>query len=231
MCKYIWAIANQQESLWLRWVHSVYIKRDSWWSYKASIHSSWYWRKLAAVKEPLKTIQNPIEFQEKKYVIAEGYDLLKPNHDKVAWSREVWARLNIPKHSVILWLAMLNRLKTKERLVKFGIQIESRCRLCNAHSENTQHLFFNCSFPEKCLQAAKNWLVWGTAANELPLILRWIRKAKISKFRKNVLAAVIVGLVYRIWEARNKLEWQNEQPKSDGGCSVENQNSGDYVFA
>uniref|UniRef100_A0A803QLG7 Reverse transcriptase zinc-binding domain-containing protein n=1 Tax=Cannabis sativa TaxID=3483 RepID=A0A803QLG7_CANSA len=92
------------------------------------------------------------------------------------------------------------------------MHIDSRCRLCNVHSEDTHHLFFTCSFAGKCLQAARNWLVWGTAGIELPMILRWIRKAKISKFRKNVLAAVIAGLVYSIWEARNKLEWQNEQP-------------------
>uniref|UniRef100_A0A803QHQ4 Reverse transcriptase zinc-binding domain-containing protein n=1 Tax=Cannabis sativa TaxID=3483 RepID=A0A803QHQ4_CANSA len=167
---------------------------------------------LKDLKSGIGLLCNPREFQEKQYVISAGYDLLKPQHDKVPWSREVWARLNIPKHSVILWLAVLNRLKTKERLAKFGMQIENRCRLCNDHSEDTHHLFFTCSFAGNCLQAAKKWLVWGMAANELPLILRWIRKAKISKFRKNVLAAVIAGLVYSIWEARNKLEWQNEQP-------------------
>uniref|UniRef100_A0A803PTB6 Reverse transcriptase zinc-binding domain-containing protein n=1 Tax=Cannabis sativa TaxID=3483 RepID=A0A803PTB6_CANSA len=193
MCKYIWVIANKQESLWLRWVHSVYIKREEWWGYSASIHSIWYWKKLVALEDNLKTIQDPAIFQEQKYHISAGYTLFKPSPNRVSWSHEVWARLNIPKHSVILWLAMLNRLKTKERLMKFRIQVE---------------------------ECSKSWLGWRTSASDLPQIIRWIGRTKVSRFRKNVLAAVVAGLVYIIWEALNKIIWQEEQP--EWGRLIEN---------
>lgn len=29
--KYVWAVATKQENLWVKWVHSVYIKRLNWW--------------------------------------------------------------------------------------------------------------------------------------------------------------------------------------------------------
>lgn len=141
MSKYIWAIANRQESLWMRWVHSVYIRKDDWWNYKASIHASWYWRKLVNLKDQIKQ-KGHLNFQTQRYSIAKGYELFRPSLMKVGWRREVWARLNIPKHSVILWLVMLNRLKTKERLVKFGMQMNELCSLCNRQKENIRHLFF-----------------------------------------------------------------------------------------
>uniref|UniRef100_A0A803P5L3 Reverse transcriptase domain-containing protein n=1 Tax=Cannabis sativa TaxID=3483 RepID=A0A803P5L3_CANSA len=89
ICKYIWAVANKQESLWLRWIQSVYIKNQDWWDYTSSIHSSWYWKKLVALKEQLRTVIEPAEFQKKKYTISAGYNLLLPPTNRVNWSKEI----------------------------------------------------------------------------------------------------------------------------------------------
>lgn len=59
------------------------------------------------------------------------------------WSHLVWFPAHIPKCSVITWLAILNRLSTKDRLVIFGIKTSSYCSLCTG-SESHDHLFFNC---------------------------------------------------------------------------------------
>uniref|UniRef100_A0A803PA33 Reverse transcriptase domain-containing protein n=1 Tax=Cannabis sativa TaxID=3483 RepID=A0A803PA33_CANSA len=53
------------------------------------------------------------------------YKLFLPTLDRLNWSREVWSRHNTPKHSVITWMAMLNRLKTHDRLIQFGIQVQA----------------------------------------------------------------------------------------------------------
>ncbi|XP_062112764.1 uncharacterized protein LOC133823927 [Humulus lupulus] len=51
MFKYVWAVAAKEDNLWVRWVHSVYIKGGVWWDYIAPAHGGWYWRKVVAVKE------------------------------------------------------------------------------------------------------------------------------------------------------------------------------------
>ena len=106
---------------------------------------------------------------------------------------------------------MLGRLKTKDRLIKCGLQLEENCVLCNLYKEDAKHLFFKCSFANQCWQDMKAWLEWSTRAEDLHQICRWIRRAKVGKFRKQVYSAVIAGLVYSIWEARNNSIWKGER--------------------
>ncbi|XP_021750452.1 uncharacterized protein LOC110716128 [Chenopodium quinoa] len=32
--KYVWKVAMKEDSMWVRWVHAVYIKEGYWWEYK-----------------------------------------------------------------------------------------------------------------------------------------------------------------------------------------------------
>ncbi|KAM6563596.1 hypothetical protein CsatB_023594 [Cannabis sativa] len=218
MCKYIWAIANKQDSLWLRWIQGVYIKNQEWWSYNASIHASWYWKKVVTLKNQLKSLCNVAEFQRDKYTIAAGYCMFSPTPIKINWCKEVWGRLNTPKHCIILWLAMLNRLKTKDRLLKMGLQIEGSCCLCETQQETSQHLFFECCFSCSRLQEIKCWLGWNATSNSLPMLLRWVQRAKLSKFRKLVYQAAIAALVYAVWKLRNGKIWQGNTLNSSSFC-------------
>ncbi|XP_062114657.1 uncharacterized protein LOC133825771 [Humulus lupulus] len=56
MFKYVWAIAAKEDNMWVKWVHSVYIKEEDWWGYNAPLHGSWYWRKIVAIKDKVKTL-------------------------------------------------------------------------------------------------------------------------------------------------------------------------------
>ncbi|KAM6563704.1 hypothetical protein CsatB_023702 [Cannabis sativa] len=114
--------------------------------------------------------------------------------------------LNISKHSFILWLSMLNRIKTKDRLQYMDLE-NSKCLLCNIEDEIVPHLFFECSFSLECLEKVKSWLNWGMAATTLERIIRWLRRAKISKVKKSILVDVIAALVYEIWLTRNNIFW------------------------
>ncbi|KAF4403242.1 hypothetical protein G4B88_028013 [Cannabis sativa] len=80
---------------------------------------------------------------------------------------------------------MLDRLKTQDRLLRFGIQVGDVCCLCELQPESCHRL---------CLMAVKKWLNWNTQACNLQQLLRWIDRAKMSKFRKGVLAAATIGL-------------------------------------
>ncbi|KAM6542491.1 hypothetical protein CsatB_006938 [Cannabis sativa] len=206
--KYIWAISNKQESLWLKWVHSVYIKNQTWGTYSPSIHSSGYWKKMVALKDQIRDMVDFDAFHRQKYSVAAGYKMFSPPVTRLYWSKETWSRLNIPKHSVIAWLAMLNRLKTQDRLMRFGLKIQGTCCLCELQLETCQHLFFECSVAGKCLQDLKNWLSWHAQTSSLQHLLKWIGKFKMSKFKKGVLTAAVVGLVYNIWKTRNEIAWQ-----------------------
>ncbi|XP_062104130.1 uncharacterized protein LOC133815290 [Humulus lupulus] len=213
--KYVWAIAKKEDNLWVRWIHSVYNKGEDWWSYQAPTHGSWYWRKLVAVKEQVKSIIDMQQFAGARYQISRGYKLLCPIQNKVKWSQEVWGRLNLPRHSFVLWVAIQNRLRTREKLQKHNVIVESHCLFCRIQTETEEHLFFDCSFSLICLQQVKSWLQWRAESRSLGRLLRWIERAKISRFKKQIFSAAIAALVYQIWHARNDILWNSNVVKEE----------------
>lgn len=69
--------------------------------------------------------------------------LLPPSIDI---SNAVWFKEQIPRCSFIMWLAINQRLPTKDRLISWGMQVPDACVLCDAATESHQHLFFHCPF-------------------------------------------------------------------------------------
>ncbi|XP_062100800.1 uncharacterized protein LOC133806725 [Humulus lupulus] len=51
LAKYVWAINNQLETLWVKWINSVYLKGQSFWQYKLKNDTSWYWRKICMLRD------------------------------------------------------------------------------------------------------------------------------------------------------------------------------------
>ncbi|XP_062085566.1 uncharacterized protein LOC133791662 [Humulus lupulus] len=50
LAKYIWAITEKRDLLWVKWVNNIYLKRVSIWSYDLKVDTSWYWRKLCRLR-------------------------------------------------------------------------------------------------------------------------------------------------------------------------------------
>ncbi|XP_062114171.1 uncharacterized protein LOC133825211 [Humulus lupulus] len=103
--KYIWAITERPDLLWVKWINAVYLKGTSFWSYQVSQDSSWYWKKLCKLREVYT-------FRE---IFATGYTgkfhsaLLHNSslcQQQVGYHRAVWCRLSVPKHRFVLWLSV-----------------------------------------------------------------------------------------------------------------------------
>lgn len=135
--------------------------------------------------------------------------------EKLHSNSQVWCSWNVPKHSFILWLAMHNRLATKDRMSRFNTTIDLYCSLCCDDPETRDDLFFCCSWVRKCLLSLKNWLDWRYGSAELEKLLRWIQRSRVSRFKKSVYIACIAALVYAVWTARNKKIWKNEDTFED----------------
>lgn len=59
-------------------------------------------------------------------------------------NRLVWNSTSLPRHSFILWLIMIGRLKTRQFLNTQGLNISDNCGICNCLAESIEHLFFTC---------------------------------------------------------------------------------------
>ncbi|XP_057249110.1 uncharacterized protein LOC130590639 [Beta vulgaris subsp. vulgaris] len=202
--KYVWAISSKQDSIWLKWIHSVYLKDVDWWDYKPSSGVSWYWKKICHVKEQMKQYYTQGELcTMQKYSVKTVYEKMKGEQLKVYWDTAIWNRLNLPKHRFIFWLAIQEKLRTTEKLRHMGLDTNGLCMICATQPESHQHLFFQCHLSKECLQQLKSWLGFNTNINHVPQLVKFIQRSKKSKFRKQVMFAGCAGLIYLIWSSRN----------------------------
>ncbi|KAL4381203.1 hypothetical protein AHAS_Ahas04G0110000 [Arachis hypogaea] len=60
----------------------------------------------------------------------------------------MWRGLVPPRIELFTWFALVDRVNTKERLVRLGIidRTNKVCVLCNRNVENVHHLFLGCKF-------------------------------------------------------------------------------------
>ncbi|OMO76528.1 hypothetical protein CCACVL1_15557 [Corchorus capsularis] len=77
-----------------------------------------------------------------------GLQAHKRRQQKVIWHRLIWfSVMSLVKHAFISWLAILIRLPTKDKLLKWGVSLqENLCPLCHQFLETRDHMLFSCSF-------------------------------------------------------------------------------------
>ena len=150
----IWAFMRQSGSLWIAWLKVYILKGSSIWQHSVSHNSSWSWRKLLKLRPltgdfvELNNGNERWKITGEKYKTAEVWSVIRLKKEKVTWHKLVWSTSNVPKHAFISWLAVLNRLPTKDRLRAWGIDMDGSCAFCN-EQETCDHLFFGCSFTKE----------------------------------------------------------------------------------
>ncbi|KAL2894924.1 hypothetical protein RDABS01_010833 [Bienertia sinuspersici] len=212
--RYVWALATKQDNLWVKWVHAIYLKDSSWDEYYPKPDVSWYWKKIWECKQNLNAkgltvaeLQNWNKFSVKKVYLA-----LKEENPKMFWHRNVWGRLSMPKHQFCAWLAIQERLNTKERLERMGVIKDTDCVLCQGAKETWNHLFFQCPYSKQIIQDINQWLGANPTVRSIPHLYRWInRRTKVSKFQKEIWCAAINATIYHLWQQRNNMIWNDQK--------------------
>ena len=90
-----------------------------------------------------------------KYKTSLVYWKLKREEQRVPWAKIVWTSRGIPKHNFLVWLFVLNRCSTRDRLLSWGLSVDANCLLWNREAESRDHLFFRCPF---------SWRIWSEIA-------------------------------------------------------------------
>ncbi|KAL2905125.1 LINE-1 retrotransposable element ORF2 protein [Bienertia sinuspersici] len=208
MARHVWAVANKQDNLWVKWIHSVYIKEGDWWGYEPPKDGSWYWKKVCEIKRILFNagLKDTL-LSMRKFSVKAIYQQLITNQDKVSWASNIWSRYNVPKHSFCLWLAVQQRLPTTDRLSKWGAQMQTTCGLCGTGQESSEHLFFQCPFSMEVWEELKAWLNSRNAQQNIQGICKWInRKNKKAKVERAAWNLALSAATYHIWQNRNAVQ-------------------------
>ncbi|KAF4400478.1 hypothetical protein G4B88_023271 [Cannabis sativa] len=71
--------------------------------------------------------------------------------------------MSTPKHRMIAWLAMWERLPTRDRLLKFGCIKENYYMICYSETESHEHLFFKCNYSQRIVKLLMHGLKHQTS--------------------------------------------------------------------
>ena len=141
----------------------------------------------------------------RKYSATAVWQEIRLKNEKKDWHRVLWASPSIPKHVLITWMTILNRLPTMDRLEAWGMEVVALCRLCHTGRESRDHLFFCCSYSMSIWKEVLKLCGLGRTIGSWSEELRWVsiklkRKALISI----VLRIAWKAVIYHIWRERNR---------------------------
>jgi len=151
LVKNLWNIHLKADSLWIKWVHHFFLLNQSIWEAQAAKTSSPLWKTLISLKDQLiqdcgsssSAIGTLVSWTAGTGCFsANAYDFFRLKGHKVRWDTVVWEQWSLPKHCFVLWLAVLGKHKTKDRL--FFLPLDPSCVFCSQEQESHDHLFFKC---------------------------------------------------------------------------------------
>jgi len=205
ICKQFWNLCKEKKKLWIQWIHSYYIKGRHIWDVQLK-QASWIVNKILKAKETFMDAGLSYEdiMNMQSCSIKNIYHRLRGRFEKVSWRRIVCHNTGCPRWTFILTVAAHGKLYTKDRLQKWGLQVDQKCVLCNQANETIQHLFFECTYAKALWSALLTWQGIRRPVAGWDEELRWAEK----KTKRNTAAAelykmAVAATVYHVWKERN----------------------------
>ncbi|VFQ89794.1 unnamed protein product [Cuscuta campestris] len=209
LAKCFWNIAANKETLWIQWVHSVYLQGSDFWTWNPSKKDSHFFKKIAEIRDSLlqkcgdrfMIEDNLCEMGDIK--ATKVYDLLRSKGNIRPWMKAIWKPYIPPRYSFTVWLTLRGRLPTKMNL--HFLQLDNRnCEFCHTEEETAQHLFFLCENTALIWGAIRNWLNIAPALSTLERAIEWVGRQRHSHCAKRKMwRLAIMCTVYTIWRSRN----------------------------
>ncbi|XP_039007103.1 uncharacterized protein LOC120134737 [Hibiscus syriacus] len=195
-CRFFWK-GNDKSATSAR---AYVLKGKELWQMEAGPSLSWSFRKILK----LRIEAHPI-LHNGALSVRQIWKEIRMKEDKVPWHSLIWFPQNIPKLSLIAWMAMIDRLPTCDRIQRMGIVSIGSCVLCNDTLENRNHLFFECPIAtqlrvqtlllngiNKTISSWEDMISWASCT--------WKGKSLLITILKLAWSATI----YVLWEERNR---------------------------
>ncbi|XP_059295539.1 uncharacterized protein LOC132048869 [Lycium ferocissimum] len=141
----LWNLCNKKDKLWVRWVHLYCIKEGV--IEEATINqAAWIIRKIVKARTYIEAAGLNIEeeMKVKSFSIRQMYLKLLGPLPKVNWRRLICSNPYPPKCLFMVFLVVNGKIYTKNRLIKWGMDVGPLRQLCNRADESLNHLFFTC---------------------------------------------------------------------------------------
>ncbi|XP_056685808.1 uncharacterized protein [Spinacia oleracea] len=203
--KHSWALSMKQDRLWVKWIHTYYVKQLDFWTMPIPPGLTWSLRKIWQYRDVLMQVGGVNQFiHAGKFKISKMYKHLQSGASHVHWKRITCNSKASPKGTFITWLALQNRLPTKDRLISWDIDISGGCEFCQVHEEKLTHLFFECQYSKE---------IWSTVLTQLSIQrtvqnwddeVRWAAvQSRSTKAKSRLCSIAFIETIYAVWIQRN----------------------------
>ncbi|XP_058747184.1 uncharacterized protein LOC131620196 [Vicia villosa] len=209
LSKLLWDLCKKNDSLWVRWIHSYYIKQDQVMTVKVKPSCSWMLRAILNQRENLEGMQAwNAQMCARKFCKKKIYNGLLKNAETVPWRKIFYDNEARPRVVFITWLVCHGRLATKDRLKRFGILDNDNCVLC-AGTETLNHLLFECNKMHDSWRETLNWMQMEHTPQNWEHELQWIsHMSKKKSWKTRLLKTAFVETVYACWSYRNAIVYR-----------------------
>ena len=204
--KLLWNLENKKDRLWVRWMHSYYIKSHNLLHCPIPRTSSWCARKILQLGDLVCCYGGWALFLDSKheFSIKKAYSLLLGEVQRVPWRKLISKNTACPKAVFTLWMSLHGRLNTATRIARWNNDFDVNCKICNAFPESQNHLFGECNFAKELWFIIFNFLAspirFAGFEDQVALMICMAKK-------KTPLARTILSIwtefIYEVWQQRN----------------------------
>ncbi|XP_070009263.1 uncharacterized protein [Nicotiana sylvestris] len=197
-----WDLAQKKDKMWIKQIHTYYIKRQSIVEMNIPQQASWMVRKIM---EARGVIQQLPTVQYKRTTTKQIYLGILGSYNKVAWRTLMFHNEARPKAIFTMWMKCHGRLMTTDRLANWGIQANTSCCLCNEIVESHAHLFGECKFTNIVWGRLMQWIQISVSPSlSYTQKMAWIiKQAKGRSCKTKIVKMVYSEHIHGIWMERN----------------------------
>jgi len=224
LIKTLWDIHQKKDTLWVQWVHQEFLHSVSIWQRRQRNDDSPLVKRLMFMRDALintcGSTDSAVRLINSWYNgtvsdMKAAYDFFREKRPNRFWAKIIWQPFLVPKHSLVLWLAVRTRLLTRDRLP--FLETNPACPFCNLEAESARHLFFLCPFTATVWAHVKAWIGISRAMTTLSSAIKWLSKeARGPSWINKVKKIAFSSTVYFIWTARNSFIFDNVHPSVEG---------------
>ena len=184
----------------------------------------WHWPmtntlELMEIREQMQNVPLPsltcdsirwVPSPNGRYSTTHTWDSIRPPSPTVPWFYLVWFPGHLPRHSIVVWFAILKRLSTHDRIASFTLG-PFACSLCNQGMETHDHLFFNCPYSSFVWQGIQQSLGVVIPTSTWDIFFGWAGSTWRRNSPGHIIPRICLGAtVYSIWQERNARTFKNE---------------------
>lgn len=143
---------------------------------------------------------------------------LRPTGFKPTWYNFVWSKFSVPRFAFVSWLVVQERLLTKDRMIRFRMNIINRCELCGADAESHAHIFCHCNYIR---QIYSNWYIGINLSWPELKAGRVCLGSGISRIDTELTNLFVSIVLYMVWRERNMRVHDNTHRRGSTSLSLE----------